>query len=70
MALFEGYETLAYMPFRVTRNADMEIEEVLDCGSKSVKEKAVNLIKTAMGKNNTAKDNVTMILMEITRSES
>ncbi|RDU71923.1 RNA degradosome polyphosphate kinase [Helicobacter aurati] len=25
--LFEGYETLAYMPFRVTRNADMEIEE-------------------------------------------
>lgn len=50
--------------------SDMEIEEVLDCGSKSVKEKAVNLIKTAMGKNNTAKDNVTMILMEITRSES
>ncbi len=25
--LFEGYEALAYMPFRVTRNADMEIEE-------------------------------------------
>lgn len=25
--LFEGYETLAYVPFRVTRNADMEIEE-------------------------------------------
>ncbi|STQ85257.1 RNA degradosome polyphosphate kinase [Helicobacter muridarum] len=25
--LFEGYETIAYMPFRVTRNADMEIEE-------------------------------------------
>lgn len=25
--LFEGYETLAYLPFRVTRNADMEIEE-------------------------------------------
>lgn len=26
-SLFEGFETLAYMPFRVTRNADMEIEE-------------------------------------------
>ncbi len=25
--LFEGFETIAYMPFRVTRNADMEIEE-------------------------------------------
>lgn len=25
--LFEGYETKAYLPFRVTRNADMEIEE-------------------------------------------
>ncbi|RDU61970.1 RNA degradosome polyphosphate kinase [Helicobacter didelphidarum] len=25
--IFEGYETIAYIPFRVTRNADMEIEE-------------------------------------------
>ncbi|PAF45585.1 polyphosphate kinase 1 [Helicobacter sp. 11S02629-2] len=25
--LFTGYESLAYVPFRVTRNADMEIEE-------------------------------------------
>lgn len=25
--LFSGYNTIAYMPFRITRNADMEIEE-------------------------------------------